>query len=132
MNTMDVNDTFFELIDKVNNALENVPEISARKYALDLITNQKNYSLEKIPKNELKNKIRLKKEEWLDNLPELIEKAKQGLISVGCEVYYARTPSEALQYITKILPKAPLQSMSKDDQLIFRLTFHRKHTPLKV
>ncbi|MFX1506261.1 MAG: LUD domain-containing protein [Promethearchaeota archaeon] len=110
---MDINDTFFELIDKVNNALENAPEISARKYALDLITNQKNYSLEKIPKDELKKKLRFKKEEWLDKLPELIEKAKQGLISVGCEVYYAKTPSEALQYIKKIVGSNKLVVKSK-------------------
>ena len=110
---MDVNDTFFELIDKVNNALGNTPEISARKNALDLITNQKNYSLEKIPKDELKKKLRFKKEEWLDKLPELVEKAKQGLISVGCDVYLAKTPSEALQYIAKIVGSNKLVVKSK-------------------
>jgi iron-sulfur cluster protein len=110
---MDVDNTFFELIDRINNALDNTTEIHARKYALDLITNQKNYSLEKIPKDELKKKLRVKKEEWLDKLPELVEKAKQGLISVGCEVYHAKTPSEALQYITQIVGRNKLVVKSK-------------------
>ncbi len=100
---MDLENTFFELIDRVNNALDNTTEIYARKNALELITNQKNYSLEKIPKDELKEKLRRIKEIWLDRFPELANQAMQGLTSVGCEVYYAKTPIEALQYIDKIV-----------------------------
>jgi L-lactate dehydrogenase complex protein LldF len=110
---MDLDNTFFELIDKINYALDNTGEIKARKYALELINNQKYYSLEKIPKDELKKKLRLIKEEWIDKLPELVKIAKQGLTSVGCEVYYAETPSEALQYIDKIVGKNKLVVKSK-------------------
>ncbi|MFW9904751.1 MAG: LUD domain-containing protein [Candidatus Thorarchaeota archaeon] len=110
---MDVNNTFFELIDRVNNALDDASEISARKYALDLITNQKNYSLEKIPKDELKQKIKHIKKEWLKKLPELVDIAKKGLSSVGCEVYYAKTPRDALQYLEKIVGSNKLVVKSK-------------------
>lgn len=110
---MDLENTFFELIDRVNSALDNTAGIQARKYALELITDQKNYSLEKIPKDELKEKLRRIKEIWLGKLPELVKLAKQGLISVGCEVHYAKTPSEALQYIEKIVGTSKLIVKSK-------------------
>ncbi|MFX1516464.1 MAG: LUD domain-containing protein [Promethearchaeota archaeon] len=110
---MDLEDTFFDLIDRVNTALNNTAEIEARKYALDLITNQKNDSLEKIPKSELKEKLRRRKEEWLDKLPELVEQAKKGLKNVGCEVYYAETAGEALQYIKTIVGSNKLVVKSK-------------------
>ncbi|MFX0125152.1 MAG: LUD domain-containing protein [Candidatus Hodarchaeota archaeon] len=110
---MDVENTFFELIDRVNIALDNTTEINARKYALDLITKQKNSSLEKIPKDELKEKLRRIKEEWLDKLPELVKLTKKGLTSVGCEVYYAETPNKALQYIENIVGTNKLVVKSK-------------------
>ena len=110
---MDLENTFFELIDRVNTALDNTAEIKARKYALELITIQKNDSLEKIPKAELKDKLRRRKEEWLDKLPELIKQAKQGLTTVGCKVYYAETPSEALQYVKDIVGSNKLIVKSK-------------------
>lgn len=110
---MDLENTFFELIDRVNSALDNTMEINTRKYAIELITNQKNYSLEKIPKDELKEKLRRIKDKWLNKLPELVKLAEQGLISVGCEVYYAETPSEALQYIEKIVGTRKLVVKSK-------------------
>ncbi|MFX1284165.1 MAG: LUD domain-containing protein [Promethearchaeota archaeon] len=100
---MGLDETFFELIDKVNSALDNTAEIKARKYALDLITNQKYYSLEKIPKDELKGELRQIRQIWVEKLPELVERANKGLISVGCEVFYADTPNDALHYIEKIV-----------------------------
>jgi len=110
---MDLENTFFDLIDRADSALDKKKEINSRKYALDLITNQKNLAIDKIPKDDLKEKLRRIREKWLDKLPTLVDQAKIGLTAVGCEVYYAETPSEALQYIEKIVGKRKLVVKSK-------------------
>jgi len=110
---MDLDTIFFNLIDRVDTALDNQREIRARKHALELITSQKNFLLAKIPHKELKEKIRSARETWVDKLPELVKKAEEGLISVGCEVFHAETPSDALQYIDKIIGSNKLVVKSK-------------------
>ena len=54
---MDLDDTFIELIDRADTALEKKREINARKYGLDLIKGEKHKALQKMPIEELKENL---------------------------------------------------------------------------
>jgi L-lactate dehydrogenase complex protein LldF len=110
---MDLDDAFIELIDRADTALENEREINARKYGLALITKEKYNALQKIPADELKEKLRKTKETWIDRLPELVKMAKEGLEAVGCKVFYAKTPQEALNYVGSVVGERKLIVKSK-------------------
>jgi L-lactate dehydrogenase complex protein LldF len=108
-----LDDTFIELIDRADTALENESEINARKYGLDLINKEKYKALQKIPDSELKEQLRQVKETWIDRLDELVQIAKEGLEAVGCKVFFAKTPQDALKYIGEVVGEGKLVVKSK-------------------
>ncbi|MHA2295865.1 MAG: LUD domain-containing protein [Candidatus Hodarchaeales archaeon] len=110
---MTLNDLFFDLMDRADTALENEKEVVARKRALELINAQKHFFLQEIPEDELKAKLRQVKEAWIDNLSQLVDMAIKGLEAVGCTVFLAKTPQDALQYINKIVGENKLVVKSK-------------------
>lgn len=110
---MDLDDAFIELIDRADIALEKEREIKARQYGLDLIKGEKHKALQKIPKEELKERLRSAKEKWIDKFDELVKMAKEGLEAVGCTVFYAKTPQEARTYVGKIVGENKLVVKSK-------------------
>ena len=110
---MDLDDAFIELIDRADIALEKEREINARRYGLDLIKGEKHKALQKMPVEELKERLRSAKEKWIDRFDELVEMAKEGLEAVGCNVFYAKTPEEARNYVGKIVGENKLVVKSK-------------------
>jgi iron-sulfur cluster protein len=110
---MDLDDAFIELIDRADIALEKEREIKARQYGLDLIKGEKHKALQKMPVEELKERLRSAKEKWIDKFDELVKMAKEGLEAVGCTVFYAKTPQEARTYVGKIVGENKLVVKSK-------------------
>ena len=110
---MDLDDAFIELIDRADTALEKEREINARKYGLDLIKSEKHKALQKMPVEELKERLRNAKEKWIDRFNELVKMAKEGLEAVGCTVFYAKTSQEARNYVGKIVGENKLVVKSK-------------------